>query len=179
MEQEEAYYPYQERTTKELCSDIILKAEKLYLKSDKRGLLIFAIFFLVCVALNWYFKIFKGWWLLCAWLVAVFVVYFAFFIINRKLINDMNLAANPKQLLPMAKRLKKCVQYRNFVFETLSFWLFISQFMPSPNDEWWWSVISFIPALIIALVVVKIRRAPEKEADFNDDLDELEYRLEE
>ena len=90
----------------------------------------------------------------------------------------MNLAANPKQLLPMAKRLKKCVQYRNYVCETLSFWLFIAQFMPSPNDEWWWSVISFIPALIIALVVVKIRRAPEKEADFNDDLDELEYRLE-
>jgi len=43
MEPEVPYIPYAERSAKELCRDILLKAEKLYIKNDKRNLLLIGL----------------------------------------------------------------------------------------------------------------------------------------
>lgn len=179
MEQEETYIPYKERTPKELCGDIIIKAEKLYLKHDKLGLLVFAVALIVCAALIWHFKKFYEWWFGYTVLVAFVAAYFVFFKIIHKMMNEMNLAASPKQFLPIAQRLKKCVWYRNFVCETLCYWLLTAGFMPYLKDLWWWYPVSFILALLIALLVVKIRPISEKEAALYDDMYDLERMLRE
>ena len=172
MKREETYLPYKERTPKELCRDINIKVEKLFLKRDKNSLLIFAVSFLVLLALHLYYKthvylwlgflvvgiimvggfyVFKpyfskndnyrsliwgvglilclalqwqemttvNWWLGAIVLGVIMVVTAVCYKINQKLVNDMNLAANPKQFLPMAKRLKRCFQIRNFLCLTL------------------------------------------------------------
>ena len=227
MKREETYIPYKERTPKELCRDIYLKAEKLFLKKDKFGLLIFAVFFLVLVALHFYYKTYVNLWLgaivvgailavgfnvfktylpqygkyrLLIWVLAfavcvamewrymtyaywglgaivvgaILVVNFVFFLINRRLVNDMNLAATPKQFLPMVKRLKKCFQFRNFLCLSLLFWLpFLT--LDDFHDVW----------RIAELLILYILGALFSNRDFwidpafSDDVEELEYRLEE
>ena len=280
MKREETYIPYKERTPKELCRDIYLKAEKLFLKKDKFGLLIFAVFFLVLVALHFYYRTYVNLWLgaivvgvilavgfnvfktylpqygkyrlliwalafavcvamewrymtyaywglgaivvgailavgfnvfktylprygkyrLVIWVLAfavcvaiewrymtnaywglgaivvgaILVVNFVFFLINRRLVNDMNLAATPKQFLPMVKRLKKCFQFRNFLCLSLLFWLpFLT--LDDFHDVW----------RIAELLILYILGALFSNRDFwidpafSDDVEELEYRLEE
>ena len=227
MKREETYIPYKERTPKELRRDINLKAEKLFLKNDKYGLLFFALAFLGLVALHLYcttnvymwlgflvvglilagglviFKTYSSkndkirqvvwavaifvcivleWqektnvnWLLGAIMVGTIVVVIAvFFKINQRMVNDMNLAPNPKQLLPIAKRLKRSFQLRNFICLALLLWLpflTIDEFL----DGWVFGYL-LISFLVCALFG---NRDFWIDSSFNDDLDELEYRFEE
>lgn len=227
MEREETYIPYKERTSKELCRDISIKTEKLFLKKDKISLLYFTVIFLVLVALDWFGKTYVNLWLgsIVVWTIVVcgFVVfkinrpeddakyrlgilagallvlmvvewdekiyvnwrlgaivvgafvlmYFVSFIINQKLISDMNLAASPKQYLPFAQRLRKWVQIRNFLGITLLIWLPYLTIYYQVDGVW-----KLIEWLI--LYVVGVCTEPSwMDNDIGDDLEELEFRLEE
>ena len=227
MKREETYIPYKERTPKELCRDINLKAEKLFLKKDKFGLLIFAVFFLVLAALHFYYKTYVNLWLgaivvgvilavgfnvfktylpqynkyrLLIWALAfavcvamewrymtyaywglgaivvgaILVVNFVFFLINRRLVNDMNLAATPKQFLPMVKRLKKCFQFRNFLCLSLLFWL---PFLTLDDFHDGWRIAELL--ILYILGALFSNRDFWIDPAFSDDVEELEYRLEE
>ncbi len=227
MKREETYIPYKERTPKELCRDINLKAESLFLKNDKYGLLFFALAFLGLVALHLYYTTYVYVWLgflvvglilagglvffktysskndkfrRVIWSVALFVcivmewqektsvnwlsgaiivgtivvVISVFFKINQRMVNDMNLAPNPKRLLPIAKRLKKSFQLRNFICLALLLWLpFLT--IDDILDEW---VLGYL--IIIFLICALFgNRDFWIDSSFNEDLDELEFRFEE
>lgn len=226
MKREEIYIPYKERTPKELCRDINIKAEKSFLKKDKFGLLFFIVFFLgfvalhfyyktnvamwfcvvvegailtggffifktylpkgdksrlliwvvallVCLALAWNDKMYVNWGLGAIFVGAIVVVTSIFFKINQKLINEMNLASTPKQFLPVAKRLKKCVQIRNIIVISLLFWLpalTINEFLGQ----------RIIECLICYVIgVCFISKDFWIDSDFSEDVEELEFRLEE
>lgn len=227
MKREETYVPYKERTPKELCRDITIKAETLFLKRDKFGLLFFAVSFLVLLALHLYYKtnvylllgflvvglimvggiyVFKpyfskndnyrsliwgvglivcmalqwqemtyvNWWSGAIVVGVIEVVTAVCHKINQKLVNDMNLAANPKQFLPMAKRLKRCFQIRNIVCLTLLFWL------PLMTLDDFHDVLG-LGFLIIIYVIGTLVGNKDFWIDitFCEDLEELERRLEE
>ena len=226
MKRDETYIPYKERSPKELCRDINLKAEKLFLKKDKYGLLSFTLFFLALVALHLHYKtyvsvwlgaivmgailavgyvVFKpyysrndnirsfiyavfllvflalslqeksyvNWWLGAIVVGAIVVVTAVFFIINKRLVDDMNLAANPKQFLPMAKRLKRCFQIRNFLCLTLLFWLPLLT-LDFFHDVW------RLQILLFSYVIGALFSNKDFWIDiaFCEDLEELERRLE-
>lgn len=227
MEREETYIPYKERTPKELCRDISIKVEKLFLKKDKISLLYFTVFFLVLVALDWFGKTYVNLWLGCIvvwvivvcgfvvfrinlsedntksilviWAVALLVLmvvewnekmyvnwrlgaivvgafvlmYFVSFIINQKLISDMNLAASPKQYLPFAQRLRKWVQIRNFLGITLLFWLPYLTIYYKIDGLWG------LAEWVILYVIGVCTEPSWMDSDIGDDLEELEFRLEE
>ena len=226
MKREETYIPYKERSPKELCRDINLKAEKLFLKKDKYGLLIFTVFFLALVALHLYYKthvylwlgflvvgiimvggffVFKTystkndnyrsliwgvgliaclalqwqemtdvkWWLGAIVVGVIVLVTSVCYKINQKLVNDMNLAANPKQFLPIAKRLKRCFQIRNFLCLTLLFWLPLLT-LDFFHDVW------RLQILLFSYVIGALFSNKDFWIDiaFCEDLEELERRLE-
>ncbi len=226
MRREETYIPYKERSPKELCRDINLKAEELCLKKDRYGLLFFNVFFLalvalylyyktyvslwlgvivvgaieavgfvvfkpyfsknenlrtlifavgilVVVAMSWHEKTYVNWWLGAIVVGAIVVVTTVFFIINKRLVNEMNLAANPKQHLGIAKRLKKCLQIRNCLCLSLLVWLPVLV-LDSIQDERW-----FVYLLIFVVVVLFSDRNFWIDIAFCEDVNELEYRLEE
>lgn len=226
MKRDETYIPYKERSPKELCRDINLKAEELFLKKDKYGLLsftlfflalvalhlhyktyvsvwlgaivmgailavgyvvfkpyysrndnirsfIYAVFLLVFLALSWQEKTYVNWWLGAIVVGAIVVVTAVFFIINKRLVNDINLAANPKQFLPMAKRLKKCLQLRNFLCLSLLIW-FPVLILDRVQDERW-----FVYLFIFVVIVLFSDRDLWIDTAFCEDVNELEYRLEE
>lgn len=225
MKREEKYIPYKERSPKELCRDINLKAEKLFLKKDKYGLLIFTVFFLalvalhlyyktyvsvclgaivvgaivavgfvvfkpyfsrndnirslifavfllVLMALNWQEKTYVNWWLGAIWVGTLVVVTAVFFIINKRLVNDMYLAANPKQHLGIAKRLKRCLQIRNILCISLLIWFPVLILDRFQGERW------FIPSLIFVVLVLFGDRDLWIDIAFCEDVNELEYRLE-
>ena len=173
MEREETYIPYKERTPKELCRDISIKTEKLFLKKDKINLLYYTVIFLVLVALDWFGKTYVNLWLGAIVVGAFVLMYFVSFIINKKLISDMNLAASPKQYLPFAQRLRKWVQIRNFLGITLLIWLPYLTIYYQIDGVW-----KLIQWLI--LYVVGVCTEPSwMDNDIGDDLEELEFRLEE
>ena len=229
MKREETYIPYKERTPKELCRDINLKAEKLFVKTYKHGLLFFAVVFLMLVGLqllhmtyvDWRlgvlvigtimaggFYVFKKYSLkkenkyydkyyililytvILVWIAlerheniymywglgaivvgAIMVVNLVFFKMNHRLVNEMNLAVTPKQHLNIGKRLKKCIQNRNYLCITLLFCLPVLTFHDLMNG---WD---FTKWLIV--YVIGICTESWIDSDFNDDLDELEFRFEE
>ena len=226
MKREETYIPYKERSPKELCRDIDIKAENLFLKKDKFGLLLFTAFFLllmalhlyyktyvslwfavivvgaiiatglvvfkfyssrnenlrtlilvvallVCVALEWPEKRYVNWQLGAIMVGAIVVVTAVFFIINKRLVNDMNLAANPKQHLGIAKRLKKSLQLRNFLCLSLLFWLPVVIFDRIQDERW------FVDLLLFVILVLFSDRDFWIDIAFCEDVNELEYRLEE
>lgn len=174
MKSEEPYIPYKERTPKELCRDIILKAEDSYLKKEKYALLIGAVV-LAFGALNWHFKWLSDslWWLWLS-LGAVGVVYFVFFFINRKLIHEMNLTANPKQFLHIVQRLKKSLKIRNFFMITIAAWAYLLQW---GTDRWWWTAVSIIPALFAGWIGISINPVSKGDTAFCEEVEELEFRL--
>lgn len=227
MKRDETYIPYKERTPKELCRDINLKAEKSFLKKDKFGLLFFTVFFLlfvalhfyyktnvdmwfgvvvegaifagglfifktylpredkhrlliwtvallVCVALAWNDKMYVNWGIVAIVVGAILVVTFVFFIINQKLINEMNLASTPKQYLPVAKRLKKCVLIRNIIGITLLYWLPFLTIHDTLNG---WRFSEYLICYVIGICVTNLDFWID--SDFSDDVEELEFRLEE
>ena len=168
------------RTLEELCNDINLRAEKLFSKFskvEKWGLLLFAVLFLAPIAINWHLHRSVDWWWVGA-CCALVVFLFVFYIINHRLINGMKRAANVKQHLRLAKRLRKCVQFRNF-FGFLYWSTFAGFGFAHDEFEWGWFLFSLIIAVIVTLCITAAN--PEKLIDsaFSEDLDELEYRLEE
>lgn len=228
MKREETYLPYKERTPKELCRDINIKVEKLFLKRDKNSLLIFAVSFLVLLALHLYYKthvylwlgflvvgiilvvgffVFKtyttkkdnyrsliwlvgfivcvvlqwqemtyvNWWLGTIVVGIILLVTAVFYIINKKLVNDMNLAVNPKQFLPIAKRLKRCFQIRNFLCLTLLLFGLPLLTLDIFHDVWRLGIL-FIIYVIGALFSNKDFWI---DIAFCEDLEELERRFEE
>lgn len=181
MEQEETYIPYKERTTEELCRDINLRAEKVYLKFSKKDIyciLIAIVALVVCVALFWHYCGHVHGWLLCASIVAYVVVYYVFFRINQKLINDMFLAKRPEQNLILAKRLKKCLFYRHILISIFGFILGAIIAWPSAqNFEWVYFTGCFICLLIGIWLGTIIKPESWVDSDLNEDLYELEYRL--
>lgn len=180
MEPEEPYIPYEERTPKQLCRDILLQAEKLYVKKDRRGLLIAAVFVLAFVVVGWYMAPEKEKMWVYAWVVAELAVYFVFFLINKKLINEMNLTATPRQFLSMVQRLCKTLKLRNFILLVLGLWPSLC-FIPFLSDlvkvRLWWIVLSIIPTVLIAWLFVSMKPDRLIDSDFYSDVEDLEYQL--
>jgi hypothetical protein len=179
MEPEEPYIPFKERTPKELCRDIILKAEDSYLNKEKKALLTGIVIFLAFLAVNWYSRWITdtSWWV---GLGIVGAVYFVFYFVNRKMINEMNLTANPKQFLDIAQRLKKCLRVRNFISISTAAWLSIVQMFDLwDSNIWWWSVVSIIPALFLGWIGISINPVSKSDSAFCEEIEELEFRLSE
>lgn len=180
MEPEEPYIPFKERTPKEVCRDITIKAEK-FLKSYKIRVIIIPVICLVLVALSWYFMPNVNWWTglgifgvveVCFIVIFIEVCFIVIYIYTQKLIHEMHLVANPKQFLPIAKRLKEFVRYSNYFMHVISFWISIS-LLSGFKDLWWWNAVALVLAAGLALLVP----FTEKEAAFRDDVDDLERSL--
>lgn len=178
MEPEEPYTPYEDRTPKELCRDIMFKAEKLYIKNDKRNMLIGAAAILIFAAIAWYnkksFNQFSD-YAFYAWLGVLAVVYVVFFFINRKLIHDMYLTANPRQFLSMVQRLNKSVKLRKFLTIAIGIWPALQ--LSGHVKVLWWQVASLILAFFIAWLGVTANPQKLVDSEFYDDVEELEYEL--
>lgn len=181
MKSEEPYIPYKERTPKELCRDILLKAEESYLKKEKNALLIGAGLILTFLALNWYFKWFSDMlWSVWLGIGVIGVVYFVFYFINHKLIHELNLTANPKQFLHIVQRMKNCLKARNFILITTAAWVYLLQTWDIFGvNIWWWTALSIIPALFIGWIGISMNPVSKSDSAFCDDVDELEHRLSE
>jgi hypothetical protein len=168
------------RTLEELCNDINLRAEKLFIKFskvEKWGLLLIAVLFLAPIAINWHLHRSVDWWWVGAG-CALVVFFFVFYIINQRLINGMKRAANVKQHLRLAKRLSKCVRFRNFFF--IFFQGCICGIHLVNNEfEWGWFLFGLIIAVIVTLCITAANPKMLIDPAFSEDLDELEYRLEE
>lgn len=171
MEQEDAYIPYEERTPRDWCRDINLKAEK-FLKAQKTGMLIIPVVCLVMVVLALHFTSNANWWRGVGIFGFAEVCFIIIYIYTQKLIHEMHLAATPKQFLPIALRLKECVRYSNYLFHTFGLWITISA-LSGFKDFWWWDAASLIVAAGIAWLVPY----GEKEVALRDDVDDLERSL--
>jgi len=180
MEPEVPYIPYAERSAKELCRDILLKAEKLYIKNDKRNLLLIIAVILVLAALVWYFNRFVEAYEKVgayAWVGTFLITYVVFFFINRKLINEMYLTANPKQFLPLVQRLRTCIKIRHFLYLAIGLWPSLQ--LMDLVDAWWWQAAAIIPALLLAWILMSIRPMSDSDLEMCEDIEELESRLDE
>lgn len=172
MKQQDTHIPYWDRKLDELCQDINLRAEKVFLKQSKYLLLFAVVFILGLLALGRYFQWFEiNWhrdliWLVC--LVWLFVVY----LVNQLLINRMKRAISPKQHLRLAKCLKWLDKLsRAFISAIVIPWPLLSSW----NDT---ASVSTIILCVCPLLVLCFLIAPV-DSDFSEALDELEYRLEE
>ena len=166
MKQEDTNTPDKKRTLEELCQDITLRAERLYLRENKAKyiLLVFVVAF-VLGALNMHFKwfvMFNWWW---AWLLGLMVWVGVTYIINQILINGMKRASSHKQYLRTAKRLKRSIQCTNAISCIISF-------LPLVH-EMTYGIVFFLGLLLVLGFV-----AGGIDSAFSDDLHELEYRLE-
>ena len=171
MEQEDAYIAYEDRTPKDLCQDINIKAEKLH-KSNKRGLFVITVIFLVLVALSLHYMPKENWWKGLGVLGVVEVSFFVIYIYTQKLIHEMHLAANPKQFLPIAQKLKECVRCSNYFFHVISLWVTIT-LLPELRYLWWWPAAALIISAGLALLIP----FTEKEVALRDEVDDLERSL--
>jgi len=171
MEQQDAYIAYEDRTPKDLCQDINIKAEK-FLKSYKKGVLIIPVICLVLVVLGRYFTPDVEWWRGVVIFGVGEVSFIVIYIYTQKLIHEMHLAANPKQFLPIAQKLKEYVRCSNYCFHVISLWITIS-LLSGLKDLWWWNAASLILSAGLALLVP----FTEKEAAFRDEVDDLERSL--
>lgn len=101
MEQENNYIPYEERSLKELRSDINMKAEKLFVQTSKADKVIWAILAIAFVAfevLNLRYKfVVQNWWMLGAFLCGVALVVYIFRSIKKRLFSTMELARDATQ----------------------------------------------------------------------------------
>ena len=179
MEQDNTYIAYEERTPRDLCRDINLKAEK-FLKGYKKWILIIPVICVVLVALSLYFMPTVNWWVGLGVFGLVEVSFIVIYIYTRKLIHEMNLTANPKQFLDIVQRLKNCLKLRNFILISAAAWVYIVQMFDLWDAKiWWWSVVSIIPALFLGWIGISINPVSKSDAAFCDDVDELEFRLSE
>ena len=171
MEQQDAYIAYEDRTPKDLCQDINIKAEK-FLKSYKKGVFIVPVICLALVVLGRYFTPDVKWWRGLGIFGVAEVSFIVIYIYTKKLIHEMHLAANPKQFLPIAKKLKEYVRCSNYCCHVISLWVTIS-LLSGLKDLWWWNAASLILSAGLALLVP----FTEKEAAFRDEVDDLERSL--
>ena len=171
MEQEDAYIAYEDSTPKDLCQDINIKAEK-FLKSYKTGVFIIPVICLVLVALSRYFTPDVKWWRGLGIFGVAELSFIVIYIYTKKLIHEMHLAANPKQFLPIAQKLKECVRYSNYCCHVISLWVTIS-LLSGLKDLWWWNAAALIISAGLALLVP----FTEKEAALRDEVDDLERSL--
>lgn len=171
MEQDNTYIAYEDRTPRDLCREINLKAEK-FLKGYKKGMLIIPVICLVLVALSLYFMPNVKWWVGLGFFGLVEVGFIVIYIYTQKLIHEMNLSANPKQFLPVSQRLKEFVRYSNYFIHVVSLWVSIS-LLSGFKDLWWWSAASLLVASGLALLMP----INEKETALRDDVDDLERSL--
>ena len=171
MEQQDAYIAYEDRTPKDLCQDINIKAEK-FLKSYKKGVFIVPVICLVFVVLGLHFMPNMNWWRGLEILGIVEVSFIVIYIYTQKLIHEMRLSANPKQFLPIAKKLKECVRYSNYFYHVVSLWITIS-LLSGLKDLWWWNAAALVLAAGLALLIP----FTEKEAALRDEVDDLERSL--
>lgn len=174
----DAYIPYKERTLKELCRDIDLKAKETFLKlnkTEKSILISFISVLLVCVALSWHYNGGVDRWVL-PWFVAIVVEVIVAFIINKMVIKSMKRAASHKQFFRIARGLKRYAHFRIVLRLVLYIW---PVFLPNTMDDVW-CYAAFLIAVIGIRIGVQIFEPDDIIGkDFCTDLDELEYRLEE
>lgn len=175
MEQQDTYIPNEDRTLEELCQDINLRAEKVYLlkgRKDKTILLIGIVVILGILALVWYFLGFEINWNRDPFVIAAIVGWcFVYTLINKLLINRMKRATSPKQHLRFAKCLKWWDKFSKAIVPTMiipSIWL-------SQEDGVNYGILLliFIPLFILFFIIARV------DEDFSEGLDELEYRLQE
>jgi len=174
MEQQDTHIPYRDRTLEQLCQDINLRAEKVYLirsKKDKMILLIGIVAILGLFALTWYFQWYEINWYWGPIVMAAIVGWcFAYILINKLLINRMKRATSPKQHL----RFAKCLKW----WDKLSRAIAPAMIFPSP---WLWEngvnfgtfLLLFFPLLVLFFIATRVDK------DYSEGLDELEYRLQE
>jgi len=105
------------------------------------------------------------------------ITYVVFFFINRKLINEMYLTANPKQFLPLVQRLRTCIKIRHFLYLAIGLWPSLQ--LMDLVDAWWWQAAAIIPALLLAWILMSIRPMSDSDLEMCEDIEELESRLDE
>lgn len=176
MEQIDTYIPDQGRTLEELCQDINLRAETVYLKfskKEKNSLLIAALVLIGFFALTWYFQWFEIDWHMGSIWIGVLVVYaFVVYSVNKVLINAMKHAASPKQHLRMAKCLKWWVKLYRAIGTLFVIWAPLLRLLV--EGQKYDTVLLIVgPLLLFCFLGAPI------DSEYNDGLTELEYRLEE
>ena len=175
MEQQDTYIPNEDRTLEELCQDINLRAEKVYLlkgRKDKTILLIGIVVILGILALVWYFLGFEINWNRDPFVIAAIVGWcFVYTLINKLLINRMKRATSPKQHLRFAKCLKWWDKFSKAIVPAMIF----SSSLLSIEDEVNYGafLLLFFPLLVLFFIATRANQ------DFCEGLDELEYRLQE
>lgn len=174
MEQQDTYIPNEDRTLEELCQDINLRAEKVYIlkgKKDRTILLIGVVIILGVLALAWYLmRVEINWYREPIVISAIVGWSFVYILINKLLINRMKRAASPKQHLRFAKCLKWWDKFSKAIPLAMIF-----------STPWLWEygvnigtyLLLFFPLLVLFFIAARV------DGDFNEGLDELEYRLQE
>ena len=156
-----------------MCQDINLRAEEVYLKLSKKGKyfrLFFVVALVVFTVLNWQWVRNNPWW--CAyWFGSCALVIFIVYKINKKLINDMKRSASPKENLRLAKWLKRFTRIVNAFGPIIVFWSWIMQLV----NEKSYGLACLVTILLFVLGFI----ASSTDSTLNEDLHELEYRLEE
>ena len=175
MEQQDTYIPNEDRTLEELCQDINLRAEKLYLmkgKKDRTILLIGIVAILGILALAWYFLRFEINWHRDPIVIAAILGWcFVYILINKLLINRMKRATSPKQHLHFAKCLKWWDKFSKAIVPAMMLPLiWLSQ---EDGVNYGTCLLIFIPLFVLFFIATRV------DEDFNEGLDELEYRLQE
>ena len=175
MEQQDTYIPNEDSTLEELCHDLNLRAEKAYLirsKKDKMILLIGIVVILGIMAITWYLLQFEINWNRDPFVIAAIVGWcFVYIPINKLLINRMKRATSPKQHLRFAKCLKWWDKFSKAIVPAMMLPLiWLSQ---EDGVNYGTCLLIFIPLFVLFFIATRV------DEDFNEGLDELEYRLQE
>lgn len=174
MEQIDTHISDQGGTLQELCQNIYHRAETVYLKltkNEKTLLIITVVFSIAMLVLGWCYKRFDGFWHRSLILLGTLVVYvFVVYSVNKFLINAMKRAANPKQLLRMAKCLKWWGKLYKAIGALIIF--FAAVFVNGIEDETALLIVGSL-LLLFGFLVAPV------DSKYNDGLTELEHRLEE
>ncbi len=175
MEQQDTYIPNEDRTLEELCQDINLRAEKVYIlkgRKDKTILLIGVVIILGVLALAWYLmRVEINWYREPIVISAIVGWSFVYILINKLLINRMKRAASPKQHL----RIAKCLKWWDKFFKAIVPAMIFPSIWLSQEDvvNYGTCLLIFFPLFILFFIIARIDK------DFSEGLDELEYRLQE
>ena len=155
-----------------MCRDINLRAEEVYLKVSKKGKY-FRLFFVVALVVftvwNWQWVRNNPWW--WAWLGTCALLVFVIYKIQQKMINAMKRAASPKENLRIAKWLKRFIKLIYGIGLIVVYSPWIKQLV----HEQRYGLACFVAVLLFVFGFI----ASSTDATFNEDLHELEYRLEE
>ena len=175
MEQLDSHIPNQDRTLEELCHNITHSAQNAYLKisnKERIALVITAVLLLGILALAWYFQWFEIDWYQGSMMLATLVVWFVvIYLVSKLLINRMKRATSPKQHLRFAKCLKWWDKFSKAIVPAMMLPLiWLSQ---EDGVNYGTCLLIFIPLFALFFIATRV------DEDFNEGLDELEYRLQE